>query len=151
MRNVSTMPNDQWLQYKASLKQQLSQMNIPVDANPAHVRTILSHMDRLHSDIRMEFAELEGHSFKVESLIRELERSKATGSNEIERKRNATIAVQQFTGNNGAEINLYDFQRTINERHLFIKGVLDTLLNKQHRLITLNGMLKLEQGTQPYA
>jgi hypothetical protein len=87
----------------------------------------------------------------VECLIREIEREQAVGKNEIDRKRNATLAVQNYAGNNGTVVNLYDFQRQISERYSYLKGIIDSLYGKQNRLITLNGMLKLEQDTTPYA
>lgn len=149
MASISTMPQDQWLIRKAQLRQQLNQITIPVDANTAIVKVILSQIDELYTNIRMEYAELDGHKERVENLIREIEREQAVGKNEIDRKRNATLAVQNYPGNNGQVINLYDFQRQISERWSYLKGILDSLFGKQNRLITLNGMLKLEQGTQP--
>jgi hypothetical protein len=151
MASVSTLPQERWAAYKAQLKGQLNQIEIPVDANPATVRVILARLDKLYTDMRMEYAELEGHKDRVECLIREIERVQAVGKNEIDRKRNASLAVQEYPGNNGQVINLYDFQRQLSERYSFLKGILDSLFGKQNRLITLNGMLKLEQGTQPYS
>lgn len=149
--SITTLPNEQWLEYKAQLKQQLNQIKIPIDANPGIVRVILAQIDELYTNMRMEYAELEGHKERVECLIREIEREQAQGKNEIDRKRNATLAVQNFAGNNGQVVNLYDFQRQIAERYSYLKGILDALFGKQSRLITLNGMLKLERDTQPYS
>lgn len=151
MASVSTMTQEQWVQYKAQLKQQLNQIQIPIDANPATVRVILAQLDKLYTDMRMEYAELEGHKDRIDCLIREIERVQAIGKNEIDRKRNASLAVQQYPGKNGEVINLYDFQRQLSERYSFLRGILDSLFGKQNRLITLNGMLKLEKDTQPYA
>ena len=149
--SIAAIPQERWLQYKTNLKNQLNQIEIPVDANPAVVRVILSRIDKLFTDMRMEYAELEGHKDRVECLIREIERVQAVGKNEIDRKRNAALAVQNYAGTNGQVINLYDFQRQISERYSFLKGIIDSLYGKQNRLITLNGMLKLEQDTQPFS
>jgi hypothetical protein len=149
--SIAAIPQERWAAYKAQLRQQLNQIEIPMDANPGIVRVILAQIDKLFTDMRMEYAELEGHKDRVECLIREIEREQAVGKNEIDRKRNATLAVQNYAGNNGTVVNLYDFQRQISERYSYLKGIIDSLYGKQNRLITLNGMLKLEQDTTPYA
>lgn len=149
--SIAAIPQERWAAYKAHLRQQLNQIEIPMDANPGIVRVILAQIDKLFTDMRMEYAELEGHKDRVECLIREIEREQAVGKNEIDRKRNATLAVQNYAGNNGTVVNLYDFQRQIAERYSYLKGIIDSLYGKQNRLITLNGMLKLEQDTSPYA
>lgn len=149
--SISTQSQENWLRYRAQLREQLNQIEIPMDANPATVRVILSQIDKLFTDMRMEYAELEGNKDRVEALIRETERVQAVGKNEIDRKRNSSLAVQEYAGTNGQVINLYDFQRQISERYSYLKGIIDSLYGKQNRLITLNGMLKLEQDTQPFS
>ena len=151
MASISTMSQEDWIRYKARLKQQLNNIQIPLDANTGMIKSILSSIDKSYTNMRLEFSELEGHREKTESIIREWEREKAVGKNEIDRKRNATVAIQNYPGANGQVINLYEFHRQIVERHLFLKGTLDALIGKQNRLITFNGMLKLEQGTSPYS
>lgn len=151
MASISTMRQEEWLQFKVGIEQQIRAIAIPVDANPSHVRMILSGIDNIYTDIRLAYAEVEGNLNKTESLIRELERTKATGGNDIARKRNAAEHVQAYPTSDGGTVNLYEFQRSLTVRYSVLKGILDTLFNKQSRLITLNGMLKLEQNTSPHA
>lgn len=65
------------------------------------------------------------------------------GKNEDDRKRNAVIEVRKVATSEG--FTLYDMQRESTERYLIIKGILDVLTNKQNRLITINGLLKLDK------
>lgn len=53
------------------------------------------------------------------------------------------MEVRKVTTQEG--LTLYDMQRESTERYMFIKGILDVLINKQNRLITINGLLKLDK------
>lgn len=53
------------------------------------------------------------------------------------------MEVRKITTQEG--LTLYDMQRESTERYMFIKGILDVLINKQNRLITINGLLKLDK------
>lgn len=148
--SLANITQDEWTAYKGSIRHEISQIVIPVDVSPGMVKAILAQIDTLHTNIRMEYSDMEGKKEYIEILIREIERSRAEGSNEIARKKAATEAVQNYPGANGEVINLYDYQRRVAERYNFLKGILDILFSKQNRLITVNGILKLEQGTMPY-
>lgn len=148
--SLANITQEEWTAFKASVRQQVNQIIIPVDVNPGMVKAILAQIDTLHTNVRMEYSDLEGKKEYLEILIREVERSSIEGSNELARKKAATVAVQNYPGANGQVINLYDYQRRVLERYNFLKGILDVLFSKQNRLITVNGILKLEQGTMPY-
>jgi len=148
--SLANIPQEEWTAFKANVRQQVGQIIIPMDVNPGMVKAILAQIDTLHTNIRMEYSDLEGKKEYLEILIREVERSSIEGSNELARKKAATVAVQNYPGANGQVVNLYDYQRRVLERYNFLKGILDVLFSKQNRLITVNGILKLEQGTMPY-
>lgn len=147
--SVLALKDKDWSQYKATMSARVKSIQIPVDINAGMGKQILANIDLLYSDVRMDCAEIEGHKERLEILIREIERSSIKGSNELARKQASTLAVQTYAGNNGQIINLYDFQRELIEKHTFLRGLLDTMINKQNRLITINGLLKLEKELMP--
>lgn len=145
------MPNADWLHQKQIYKQRLATIVIPLDISPGIAKGLLSRIDSYYSEIRIELGELEGQKDRVDLLIKELERSKAEGTNETARKRAATEACQNYDVGAGETLNLYDAQRTLYERYSFLTSVVDTLNGKQSRLITVGGLLKLEKDLAPYA
>ena len=145
-----SLTEHEWIAKKKAYKTRISTIGIPLDVTPGVAKGILSRIDSFYSDIRLELAEIEGQKEKIENLIRELEREKAVGKSDSERKRNATIEIQNF--NTGTEkTNLYQIQRELAERGSYMRGIVDILTAKQSRLITTTGILKLEKELSPYA
>lgn len=148
--SIATMTNEEWEQQKQRYKERLSTIVIPLDITPGVAKGILSRIDAFFSEVRLELAEVEEQKEVVDNIVREWERSKATGSNDIARKRNATLALQQYPGPDGEPINMYELQRQLVSRHAFLMGVVDTLNGKQARLITITGVMKLEKDLSPH-
>jgi hypothetical protein len=140
-----------WLERKAGLRHRLSTIVIPLDITPGVAKGLLSRIDAFFSEVRLELAELEGRKEQVDAIIREWERSNATGSNETERKRNATDSLQNYRLSESQTINMYEVYRLVYERWVFMKGIVDVLEGKQSRLITVGGLLKLEKDLSPHA
>lgn len=148
--SVAEMTEEQWIAQKQRYKERLSTIVIPLDITPGVAKGLLSRIDRLFSEVRMELAEVEAQKETIDNIVREWERSKATGTNDITRKRNATLALQEYPGPDGEPINMYELQRQLTSRHSFVMGIIDTLYGKQSRLITITGVLKLEKDLSPY-
>lgn len=140
---IVDMPKEQWLQYKEMLTNEVQRIHIPTDVNPPMAISILSKIDNIYSRLRLEYSELESAKERVDLMVREIERVGLTGKNEDERKRNAVIEVRKATTEEG--LTLYDMQREATERWMYCKGIIDVLINKQNRLITINGLLKLDK------
>lgn len=143
MRQIVDMTAPQWKQYRDQLSREAQEIKIPTDVNPSIAMVILSKIDSIYSNLRLQFSDLDSSKERIDLMVRELERVGLTGKNEDERKRNAVMEVRKTTTDSG--LTLYDMQRESTERYLFIKGVLDVLINKQNRLITINGLLKLDK------
>ena len=150
MSSVVDLPENEWVVKKQQYKERLSSIMIPLDPTPGIAKGLLSRIDNLFSELRLEVAEGEGKKETIDSIIREWERSKATGSNDTERKRNATEALQNYPVDDVGTVNLYHIQRQVSERLSYLQGLLDIINGKQSRLITLTGVLKLEKDLSPY-
>jgi uncharacterized small protein (DUF1192 family) len=146
---VITQVDTQWQQQKQAYKERLATIVIPLDISAGVAKGLLARIDAFFSELRLEVAEISAQKEQIEILIREIERVKANGSNEIARKKAASEAVQKYDVN-GSIINLYDVQRELVEKSSFLYGVLDVLNGKQARLITISGVLKLEKDLSPY-
>ncbi|MGH1263459.1 hypothetical protein ACQVWE_14240 [Bacillus cereus] len=143
MNPIVDMTAEQWAAYRRELNQNTQSINIPTDVNPAMAISILSRIDNIYSTLRIQFSDLESSKERIDLMVKEIERVGLTGKNEDERKRNAVMEVRKVTTQEG--LTLYDMQRESTERYMFIKGILDVLINKQNRLITINGLLKLDK------
>lgn len=150
MATAIDMTDEAWAAEKDRYRQRLSTIIIPVDISPGIAKGLLSRIDNIFSEVRLEMAELDGRKERIDNIVREWEREKANGRNEIERKQNATIAIQNYPLGGGETTNLYEVQRQMTERSSFLQGVLDVLYGKQSRLITITGVLKLEKDLAPY-
>ena len=140
---VNNITQEEWLVQKENLTREVQSIQITTDVNPAMAISLLSKIDHLYSNLRLQFSELESTKERIELTVREIEKVGLTGKNEDERRRNAVIAVRQALTEDG--ITLYDVQRETTERWMYIKGILDVLMSKQNRLITINGLLKLDK------
>ena len=148
--SVAEMTEEQWVSQKQRYKERLSTIVIPLDISPGVAKGLLSRIDAFFSEVRVELAEIEAQKETIDNIVREWERSKATGSNDITRKRNATLALQEYPGPDDTKINMYELQRQLTSRHSFMMGIIDTLHGKQSRLITITGVLKLEKDLSPH-
>ncbi|MFE4029275.1 hypothetical protein ACFX4N_24295 [Priestia sp. YIM B13551] len=143
MNPIVDMTKEQWTTYRDELARDVQAIQIPTDVNPGMAISILSRIDNIYSNLRLHYSELESSKERVDLMVREIERVGLQGKNEDERKRNAVMEVRKVSTSNG--LTLYDMQRESTERYMYIRGILDVLINKQNRLITINGLLKLDK------
>lgn len=148
--SIITMTEEEWVARKEYYKGRLSSIVIPLDITPGVAKGLLSRIDAFFSELRLEVSEVEGRKERIDNIVREWERAKAIGSNEIARKKAATEAIQKYPVEEGETINLYEVQRQMTERLSFVSGVIDILNGKQSRLITTTGLLKLEKELSPH-
>lgn len=143
MANVINMDIEEWTEYSSRLREDVGRIDIPSDVNPQMAITILSKIDKIYSTVRLEYSDLEAHKERIDLKIKEVERVGLQGRNEDERRRNAALSVQGIQTDDG--FTLYDLQRENFDRYQFVKGIIDVLIHKQNRLITINGLLKLDK------
>lgn len=149
MTTIENMTEEQWENQMNDYRQRLATIRIPLEINPGVAKGLLSRIDTFFSEVRLDLSHLDGRKEYMSSLIREVERQKAIGSNEMDRKRNATMSLQNFETNDGSIVNLYEVQRTLIQRSSYLQGVVDIIAGKQARLITITGVLKLEKDLMP--
>lgn len=142
MRNIVDMSTEEWNAYKVELRASVQTIAIPADVSPKVAIVILSRIDQIHSMIRVEYAELESAKESTDLIVKETERMGLQGRNEDARRRSAVLAVRERQING---FTLYDLQRENTKRYMFLRSILDVLMSKQSRLITINGLLKLEK------
>ncbi len=151
MSITGSMTREQWQSIKNEYRRRLSTIVIPLDITPGVAKGLLSRIDAFFSEVRLDLGELEGRKEEVDSIIKEWERTKGTGTSDMVRKRTASEAVQQYSLGEGEIVNLYDIQRILYERYYYLRSVIDILDGKQSRLITVGGLLKLEKDLSPHA
>ena len=142
--SVSSYTDEDFKIYSQKYAVAIQAVQLPPDINTRMGQIILSQLDELYAYLRIDLADLESAYSRAESLIRQNERSQAIGRNEEERKRNATTYLETFQVGEGKIINMYDEARRLNKRYLMVKGFVDVISNKQQRLITMSGFMKVD-------
>ena len=142
--SVSSYTDEDFKIYSQKYAAAIQAVQLPPDINTGMGQIILSQLDELYAYLRIDLADLESAYSRAESLIRQNERSQAIGRNEEERKRNATTYLETFQIGEGKTINMYDEARRLNKRYLMVKGFVDVISNKQQRLITMSGFMKVD-------
>lgn len=142
--SVSSYTDEDFKIYSQKYAVAIQAVQLPPDINTGMGQIILSQLDELYAYLRIDLADLESAYSRAESLIRQNERAQAIGRNEEERKRNATTYLETFQVGEGKTINMYDEARRLNKRYLMVKGFVDVISNKQQRLITMSGFMKVD-------
>lgn len=138
----STEFNNRFSQYR----QDVFGIQISQDITPSVARLVVSRIDEIYSQLRLDYALLNSERSRVDSLIKEIERANADGKNETDRRKNATVAVREYQAEEGSEVfNLYKVYQNINYRNEMIDSLVDILDKKQSRLVTITGLLKLDK------
>lgn len=149
---ISTMDDEIFNDYLKYNREQLNQIILPPDINPVIAREVLSNLDTLYTHIRYDVAEIESAYQRAESIIRQNERTKIEGKNEEERKKNASLFLENFPVSDTETANMYDYHRLLKTRYEMVKALVNIIENKQQRLITMTGLLKIDKdiGSQYY-
>lgn len=142
--SVSSYTDEDFKIYSQKYAVAIQAVQLPPDINTGMGQIILSQLDELYAYLRIDLADLESAYSRAESLIRQNERAQAIGRNEEERKRNATTYLETFQIGEGKTINMYEEARRLNKRYLMVKGFVDVISNKQQRLITMSGFMKVD-------
>lgn len=146
---VSTCTDEDFKIYRTSWSKRLQEIKLPEDVSSGLGQLILSQLDEAYSYIRVDLGEIEAAKEKTESIIRQNERSKAEGKNEDDRKKNATQYLENYPVGEGDEeefINMYEWSRLLNQRYATVKSFVDIINNKQQRLITMSGFMKIDSN-----
>lgn len=142
---VSTINDKEFEEYRKHYQKNIQEIILPPDINPLMARHILSSLDKYYTEIRFDLAEIESAYNKTESIIRQNERTQAVGKNEEERKRTASLYLESFPVSSENTVNMYEWNRLLKTRYEVIKSIINVIENKQQRLITMNGFLKIDK------
>lgn len=136
--------NEEFEHYRITTMNHLRKLILPKEPTPVEARLFITSMDELYTYVRLDFIELESEKERLESIIRQCERSKAEGKNEVDRKRNATLYLENYLQGDGTTVDLYEQYREIYYRFNHLKHCLEILENKQNRMITISGYMKID-------
>lgn len=144
------MSASEWRKLEDYYISELQAIAIPEDASTVELREINARLSRLYSQARFDYAFVKRQYERVKRQLKRAEREaylavKDSGKNEKERE----ALVQKYLEENklyGYPVNLYDALDICEERVLFLEAVMDELKDRHERMITLNALLKLEQG-----
>lgn len=142
---VSTMNDSDFKKYVQRFREEITKIKLPQDINSITGQYILSELDNIYTLIRYDLADIETSYERTESIIRQHERTKTEGKNEEERKKNASLYLESFPVGDDDTVNMYDWNRLLYTRYKMIKALVDIIENKQQRLITMNGFLKIDK------
>lgn len=144
--NIATCSDDEFKVYKKQWTDKLRTIQLPQDLNSGTGQLILSQLDECYAYLRIDLGDIEAAKDKAESIIRQNERSKAEGKNEIDRKKNATEYLENYPIGEEPEdvVDMYEWNRLLNTRYSVVRSLVDIINNKQQRLITMAGFLKID-------
>lgn len=142
---VSTMSDSEFKKYIQRFREEITKIKLPQDINSITGQYILSELDNIYTLIRYDLSDIETSYERTESIIRQHERTKTEGRNEEERKKNASLYLESFPVGEDDTVNMYDWNRLLYTRYKMIKALVDIIENKQQRLITMNGFLKIDK------
>lgn len=142
---LSTMKDSSFEQYIEGNREKVINIVIPPDINSMIAKQILSDLDNVYTLIRYDLSEIETAYQRSESIIRQCERTKAEGRNEDDRRKNASLYLEEYPAGENRTINMYEWNRLLRTRYEMVKALVQIIENKQQRLITMNGFLKIDK------
>lgn len=145
MNSIITMSKEDFNKYQDYYSKEILDIVLPPDMNPALSFEILSKIDRVYSSLRMDMSIISSEKDFLNRKISKLEKILGEGRNEKERFKDAVRQIESYTETGDNPVNLYNIYSTIYERYLIIQGFLEVLENKQKKMITYNGVMKIEQ------
>lgn len=142
--NAVTASEEQFNLFVNEWAARIEEVRLPRDIDTQKGTMILSELDEAYAILRVEYARVESAKDKVDSIIRQKERSEAEGSNEQARRKAATDYLENYPNAQGQTFDMYEYQRNVNRRFFMVKGLIDVINNKQQRLITMTGLIKID-------
>lgn len=130
--------------YRQLTMNKIKELRLPVETTPVEAKILIANMDQLYTLIRLDFIELESKKDEIENIIRQTERSKVEGRNDVDRKKYSTTYLENYPINETETVDMYDLWRTTHYRYNHIRHCLDILDKKQSRMITISGYMKID-------
>lgn len=143
---VTTCTDEEFGNYRRHWAKNIQDIKLPSDMNTGIGQQVLAQLDEAYAYLRIDLGELEAARSRSESIIRQHERGKAIGRNEDDRKKNATEYLENFPIGETQEdtVDMYEWHRILDGRYAVVKALVDVVFNKQQRLITMSGFIKVD-------
>ena len=146
----SQIVDPEWEELKQDLAESVNAINITADINVAGVKNALADLNSVYQKawyefqaVKTKYNELAGK--EPDGLIRQIKRLNGTGNNAESRERAGILACKNYKPNGSDEVvDLYSLFSIVSERYIFLEAVINNIEFKRNLLITMNGLLKLE-------
>ena len=146
----SQIVDPEWEELKQDLAESVNAINITADINVAGVKNALADLNSVYQKawyefqaVKTKYNELAGKD--PDGLIRQIKRLNGTGNNAESRERAGILACKNYKPNGSDEVvDLYSLFSIVSERYIFLEAVINNIEFKRNLLITMNGLLKLE-------
>lgn len=146
----SQIVDPEWEELKQDLAESVNAINITADINVAGVKNALADLNSVYQKawyefqaVKTKYNELAGK--EPDGLIRQVKRLNGTGNNAESRERAGILACKNYKPNGSDEVvDLYSLFSIVSERYIFLEAVINNIEFKRNLLITMNGLLKLE-------
>lgn len=144
----STFADTEWDEFKEDTTKRLGEIQIASDMTPAALKHTISDLNALRDSVWNHFLEcktfFETLTAKDDGLLDRVKRLNSKGTNDNERKVNATLALMNYK-QDGKLINLYEVLDASRVRFNYTKGLMESIQYKSNAVITMLGNLKLEK------
>ena len=146
----SQIVDPEWEELKQDLAESVNAINITADINVAGVKNALADLNSVYQKawyefqaVKTKYNELAGK--EPDGLIRQIKRLNGTGNNAESREKAGILACKNYKPNGSDEVvDLYSLFSIVSERYIFLEAVINNIEFKRNLLITMNGLLKLE-------
>lgn len=136
---------EQWNQKQAEYSRRLREIVIPEEVDAAHIKLIISRLDRLRSDAFDDFVRAKTDYHTIERKIETVMRSTVKGSNDFQRRKSQYDAAKEYYLPGAEEpINLFDIRDEYYRRYVFMESLMNQIREKSENLITDANVLATE-------
>lgn len=152
---TSPFVDPDWEIYKENVQNDLNEIVIEDDMNPATLKSAVSKLTRIRNRVWNDFQSTKSQyellaSKEPEGLIERVKRTNlGDATNDMQRKKAGVEACMNYTDKSGNIINLYELLDETRARYNFLKAVMDSVEYKRSVLVTMNGALKIESNLGP--
>ena len=143
-REVIVLTREEWDKIQEHYEAEVNKIEIPEWPTEAEIKNISSKIDKAYTKAIFDHGRAKVADDNIDRLIDKMTKLNLAGSNESDRKRNATRAAAEYRAPDGKIIDLFELQEETNRRIIFMDSVLRALEGKMKSLTISYGTLKLE-------
>lgn len=134
-----------WEKKEMEYKRRLQEIVIPEEVEPAHIKIIISRLDRLRSDAFEDYVRAKTDYHTIERLIETVMRSTVSGRNDLERRKSQyEAAANYYFPGSDEPVNLFEIRDVYYRRYVFMESLMNQIRDKSENLITDANVLSIE-------